>query len=373
MRRAPCCRPPRSRAMASSLVSFQPEDSGSPFLTPRFLRGRLGRRLLRRLFGCLSSDRRRRLPALRSLPGWCGRGLRRCSLRLCGLFTPPLAAAMAFASATLAGAAGAAFFGAAAGSLRCCVDVLRGAWAKVATGDADVARLRLPCFCTDVSPIPVYRSPDCRIKGFVTSFGDQSMTCVDSCKPMPVPSAIPGGRSSRPPFVGLPDSLRQRRRGSHGRLHARWRSEPSPARRSHHGRLCDDRRRAEGFREGVTSRPRTRVHPDRARRHRTTDSRPQRSRGEEPRGRIGPPARRRRREGAPTPAGRRLRAAAALRRRAAPVPHRPPANPTARRSAPAAFARSATMRSGPNRIEERSGTMNSSIASAACRRTSSSR
>ncbi len=109
---------------------------------------------------------------------------------------------MAFASATLAGAVGAAFFGAAAGSLRCWVVVVRGAWAKVATGDADVARLRLTCFCTDVSPIPVYRSPDCRIKGFVTSFGDQSMTCVDSCKPMPVPSAIPGGRF-------LPSSLRR--------------------------------------------------------------------------------------------------------------------------------------------------------------------
>ncbi len=71
----------------------------------------------------------------------------------------------------------------------------RGALAGAATGDADVARSRLLCFCTDVSPIPVYRSPDWRIKAFVTSFGDQSMTCFDSCKPMPVPSAIPGGQS----------------------------------------------------------------------------------------------------------------------------------------------------------------------------------
>ncbi len=70
----------------------------------------------------------------------------------------------------------------------------REALTEVATGDAAVARPRLLCFCTDVSPIPVYRSPDCRIKAFVTSFGDQSMTCVDSCKPMLVPSAIPGGR-----------------------------------------------------------------------------------------------------------------------------------------------------------------------------------
>jgi hypothetical protein len=55
-----------------------------------------------------------------------------------------------------------------------------------------LARSRLLCFCTDVSPIPVYRSPDCRIKGFVTSFGDQSMLCFDSCKRMLVPSAIAG-------------------------------------------------------------------------------------------------------------------------------------------------------------------------------------
>lgn len=67
--------------------------------------------------------------------------------------------------------------------------------ASMADGVADLVRSRRVFFCTDVSPIPVYRLPDCRIKAFVTSFGDQSMSCLDSCKPMLNLSAIPGGVS----------------------------------------------------------------------------------------------------------------------------------------------------------------------------------
>ena len=65
----------------------------------------------------------------------------------------------------------------------------------LASGGADLVRSRRVFFCTDVSPIPVYRLPDCRIKAFVTSFGDQSMSCFDSCKPMLILWAIPGGAS----------------------------------------------------------------------------------------------------------------------------------------------------------------------------------
>ncbi len=109
------------------------------------------------------------------------------------LFATPVAVPDGIAVFEAAGVGRASLASPGADPLAC---VLLGAAADVlATGDADLARSRPFCFCTDVSPIPVYRWPDCRIKDFVTSFGDQSMSCSDSCKPMPITSAIPGGRS----------------------------------------------------------------------------------------------------------------------------------------------------------------------------------
>ncbi len=234
----------------------------------------------------------------------------------------------------------------------------REALTEVATGDAAVARPRLLCFCTDVSPIPVYRSPDCRIKAFVTSFGDQSMTCVDSCKPMLVPSAIPGGRfrssAIRRPagfvaacivagLVGACTSAGDPAHPLRGAAttvgFATTVSEPKDfVKASRSGReLAYIPIGRGGLERPIAVRNAAGIKSLESELDRQRDAVEARARRPLPRGAYGQPL-----------PSSRLR----------PVPRRPPANPKARPSAQAAFARSATMRIGPNRIEERSGTMN---------------